>query len=214
MTDTTPEASAEEYWETFYGERDQVWSGAPNPTLVREVTELAPGTALELGCGEGGDAIWLAQQGWAVTAVDVSMTAMARAEAHAVAAGVAGRIDWQQHDLGSSFPTGRFDLVTTHYLHSPVEFGWAEVLKLAAGAVAAGGTLLIVLHANLPAWAAAHAHPHVSFPTGPEIREALGLHAPAWTVERLDDVERVVMSPNGDEITRTDLLLRARRAAG
>ncbi len=213
MTATTPEGSAEEYWETFYGEREQVWSGAPNPTLVSEATALTPGTALELGSGEGGDAIWLAQRGWTVTAVDVSTTAMARAERHAVAAGVGGQIDWQQHDLGSSFPVGRFDLVTTHYLHSPVEFGWAAVLGLAAAAVAPGGTLLIVMHAGLPTWAAAHAHPDVYFPTGPEIQEALALRPPLWAVERVADVERAVTTPDGDQVTRTDLLLRARRLA-
>lgn len=214
MTATTPEGSAEEYWETFYGERDQVWSGAPNPTLVSETTDLTPGTALDLGSGEGGDAIWLAQRGWTVTAVDVSSTAMARAETHAVAAGVGGRIDWQQHDLASSFPSGRFDLVTTHYLHSPVELGWADVLRRAAAAVAPGGTLLIVLHAGLPAGSAAHAHPEVYFPTGTEIREALALAAPGWAVDRQAEVERTRLSPEGDEITGTDLLLRAHRLSG
>ena len=71
MTETAQ--TAEEFWEGFYAERDQIWTGNTNKTLVREVTGMSPGTALDLGCGEGGDAIWLAAQGWRVTAVDVSV---------------------------------------------------------------------------------------------------------------------------------------------
>src|SRR5215208_437768 len=73
------DVEAERFWEDHYRRRERVWSGRPNPVLVDVVGSLRPGTALDLGCGEGGDAIWLARQGWRVTAVDVSATALDRA---------------------------------------------------------------------------------------------------------------------------------------
>lgn len=83
VIDTFPASSAQQYWETFYRDNEQIWSGRPNPRLVREVASLAPGTALDLGCGQGADAIWLAGLGWQVTATDVSGTALRRAAARA-----------------------------------------------------------------------------------------------------------------------------------
>src|SRR3712207_6794823 len=138
---------AERFWEGHYRRRERVWSGRPNPVLVAVVGGLRPGTALDLGCGEGGDAIWLARHGWRVTAVDVSATALDRAAADAAIAGVADNIDFLRHDLSLTFPPGAFDLVSAQYLHSPVEFRRASVLQKAAGAVTPGGLLLIVDHA-------------------------------------------------------------------
>lgn len=86
--------STAQFWDDFYAEKDTVWSGKPNALLVRQVADLPPGTVLDLGCGEGGDAIWLAQRGWRVTAVDVSDVALRRGAAHAKEAGVADAIDW------------------------------------------------------------------------------------------------------------------------
>ena len=100
------DAEAERFWEDHYRRRGRVWSGRPNPVLVDVVGSLRPGTALDLGCGEGGDAIWLARQGWRVTAVDVSATALDRAAADAATAGVADRIDFRQHD--QAFERGLF----------------------------------------------------------------------------------------------------------
>ncbi|MDX6349032.1 MAG: hypothetical protein QOF84_3822, partial [Streptomyces sp.] len=104
MTDDPNGFRAEAYWDDRYAQNQRMWSGAPNAALVREVSDLAPGTALDLGCGEGGDAIWLARRGWRVTATDISGIALDRAAGHAAAAGVADRIDWQRHDLAESFP--------------------------------------------------------------------------------------------------------------
>ncbi|MBR7677707.1 methyltransferase domain-containing protein, partial [Streptomyces daliensis] len=84
---TAAETSDREFWDARYRENGQIWSGEPNEALVREVSGLAPGRALELGCGEGGDAVWLARQGWRVTATDISGVALARAEEHAARAG-------------------------------------------------------------------------------------------------------------------------------
>jgi SAM-dependent methyltransferase len=129
---------AEKFWDERYGESDRIWSGRVNPILEREASRLAPGTALDLGCGEGADAIWLATAGWQVTGVDISRTALDRARVHASAAGVSDRIVWEQHNLASSFPVGSFDLVSAQFLHSPVELPRGEVLRTAAAAVAPG----------------------------------------------------------------------------
>ena len=91
------DVEAERFWEDRYRRRGRVWSGRPNPVLVDFVGSLRPGTALDLGCGEGGDAIWLARQGWHVIAVDISTTALDRAAADAATAGVADLIDFRHH---------------------------------------------------------------------------------------------------------------------
>lgn len=102
-------------WDEVFGET-QRFSGNVNDGLIQEVTGLAPGTALDLGCGEGGDVVWLAQQGWTVTGADVSPVALERAAAAARAAGV--EVTLTRTDLASSFPTGSFDLVSMQFLHS------------------------------------------------------------------------------------------------
>ncbi len=102
-----------EFWDDRYRSADHLWSGQPNAQLVAQTADLAPGTALDAGCGEGADAIWLARHGWTVTAVDVSAVALARAGGYAAAAGdeIARRITWQQADLRSWDPAPqRFDL--------------------------------------------------------------------------------------------------------
>ncbi len=124
-----------------------MWSGDANATLVSDVAALPPTTALDLGCGEGADAIRLAQRGWHVTAVDVSPTALARGAAQAVALSVAERVRFEQHDLTRSFPAGTYDLVSAQFLRSPIEFPRDRILRAAAGAVAPGGRLLVVAHA-------------------------------------------------------------------
>ncbi len=134
-------------WEERYAGEAQVWSGRPNPQLVAEASALTPGTALDVGCGEGGDVIWLAQQGWTVTGADFSVNGLARAARHAEQAGVADRTDWWQVDARTFDPAGRsYDLVTTHFLHPP-DGGMVEVTRRLAGAVAPGGHLLVVGHA-------------------------------------------------------------------
>src|SRR5215212_3228239 len=76
-------------WEERYAGEEKVWSGNPNPQLVAEISGMTPGTALDVGCGEGGDVIWLARQGWRVTGADFSANGLARAARHAEQAGVA-----------------------------------------------------------------------------------------------------------------------------
>lgn len=141
-------APAEQFWERHYRQRERVWSGRANPVLVEVAGTLPARRALDLGCGEGGDAIWLAGHGWQVIAVDISATALDRAAADAAAADVADRIDLQRHDLAQTFPAGTFDLVSAQYLQSPVTLPRDLVLRSAAAAVAPGGLLLIVDHAS------------------------------------------------------------------
>jgi 2-polyprenyl-3-methyl-5-hydroxy-6-metoxy-1,4-benzoquinol methylase len=134
-------------WEERYSGDEKIWSGNPNPQLVAEASGLTPGTALDVGCGEGGDVIWLARQGWRVTGADFSANGLARAARHAEAAGVADRTDWWQVDARTFAADGRtFDLVTTHFLHPP-DGGMVEVTRRLAAAVAPGGHLLVVGHA-------------------------------------------------------------------
>jgi SAM-dependent methyltransferase len=134
-------------WDERYSGDGKVWSGDPNLQLVAEVSGLDPGTALDVGCGEGGDVIWLARAGWRVTGADFSAQGLARAARHAEEAGVAERTDWWQVDAREFDPGGRsFDLVTTHFLHPP-EGGMLGVTGRLAEAVAPGGHLLVVGHA-------------------------------------------------------------------
>ncbi|MEV0331237.1 class I SAM-dependent methyltransferase [Nocardia sp. NPDC050717] len=207
MTETAP--TAEQFWEDFYRERDQVWTGNPNKTLVREVSELTPGTALDLGCGEGGDAIWLAARGWQVTAVDISTTAMARGAEHAAAAGV--EITWARHDLHADFPAGTFDLVSAQFLHSPVEQPdeRAVILRKAAAAVAPGGVLVVGGHHGWPTWVTTPPQ-HVDFPTIEQVLDQLAL-GPEWQVETAELVYSSSTSPEGVEGERADSVLRVRR---
>ncbi|MFJ1754754.1 FAD-dependent oxidoreductase [Kitasatospora sp. NPDC088134] len=181
------------FWERRYGESEQIWSGRPNASLTVEAADLAPGSALDLGCGEGGDAIWLAGRGWRVTAVDLSRVALERAAARAAVEGVADRIDWRRVDLAvdleNAFPLGSYDLVSAQFLHSPAEFPRERVLRRAAEAVAPGGTLLITSHAVHPA-RPGHPHPEMHFPTPAETLAALRLDPGAWTVERAEEHPR------------------------
>jgi 2-polyprenyl-3-methyl-5-hydroxy-6-metoxy-1,4-benzoquinol methylase len=134
-------------WDERYSGEAKVWSGNPNPQLVAEVSGLPAGTALDVGCGEGGDVIWLAQRGWRVTGADFSANGLARAARHAEQAGVADQTEWWQVDARTfAAGGGSYDLVTTHFLHPP-DGGMVEVTRRLAEAVAPGGHLLVVGHA-------------------------------------------------------------------
>lgn len=134
-------------WDERYCGDGQIWSGNSNAQLVAEVSGLSPGTALDVGCGEGGDVIWLARQGWRVTGADFSANGLARAARHAEEAGVGDCTDWWQVDARTFTADGRsYDLVTTHFLHPP-DGGMVEVTRRLSTAVGPGGHLLVVGHA-------------------------------------------------------------------
>ena len=130
-------------WDVRYA--DRVWSGHVNPRLPERAAGLTPGRALDVGCGEGADVLWLAAQGWDVTGMDFSAAGLARAAQHAEEAGVADRTHWRREDVRTWQPDGTWDLVTSHYLHLAEEAMPDAVGRLAT-AVAPGGTLLVVLH--------------------------------------------------------------------
>ncbi|TFC90545.1 class I SAM-dependent methyltransferase [Cryobacterium sinapicolor] len=145
-----PEANpfGRRYWEDRYAAPGLAWSGQPNPVMVTEVGLLKPGRALDVGSGEGGDALWLARHGWHVTGIDIAATALEKARAHAEADDpkAAARIDWQQHDLTAWSPKRQgFDLVSSQFMHLP-EPARTTLFRSLATAVAPGGTLLVVGH--------------------------------------------------------------------
>jgi SAM-dependent methyltransferase len=220
---------AARHWDDLYRSRPRVWSGRPNPQLVAEAAGLKPGTALDLGCGEGADALWLAEQGWTVTAVDVSAVALARAGLHAASSPAGNRITWLQRDLDAWAPEEQFDLVSAQFLHS-TEAPWQRAHLVAADAVRPGGTLLIVGHHpdGLPPWRSlsdgdshpqehGHAHGgdgHASsemFFTAEQAAAELGIAPPGWRVEVAASREREATGPDGQSATLADAVLRATR---
>ena len=133
-----------ESWNDRYEGRELLWTAAPNQFLVAEVSSLAPGTALDLGCGEGRNAVWLAEQGWQVTAVDFSSVAIAKGRELATARGV--EVTWVSEDLSHYEPRkGSVDLVIVFYIHVPFDERKA-ILERGSDALAPGGTLLVVGH--------------------------------------------------------------------
>jgi thioredoxin reductase/SAM-dependent methyltransferase len=204
------------FWERFYAERDQVWSGRVNEILGTTVEGLAPGTALDLGAGEGGDALWLADQGWKVTAVDVAQTACDRITDRAGDLGRGERSDGagasvraERHDLTETFPEGSFDLVSTQYLHSPnADFPRTAILRRAAEAVAPGGLLLVVGHGRLAPWSW---DPSLRMATAPEVLASLALDDAAWEVVRCESPERTATGHDGQEATITDEVVAVRK---
>jgi SAM-dependent methyltransferase len=181
-------------WNERYREKDRIWSGKPNARLSEAVSGMPPGRALDLGCGEGGDARWLAHQGWHVVAVDVSDTALARAAADA--GDLAARIDFQHHDLTQTFPDGTFDLVSAQFLHSPVPWERDRLLRRAAEAVASGGTLFIVDHGEAPPWSNLDKHMH-QFPSAREVVDGLDLDLTQWQIVRAEPATREAVGPDG-----------------
>jgi SAM-dependent methyltransferase len=198
------------HWEEHYGERDRIWSGRVNLRLAEVAGDLTPGNALDLGCGEGGDAIWLAEKGWQVVAVDISDTALGRAASEAESRGVADRIQFVQHDLSETFPDGAFDLVSAHFLHSRVRLERPRILRSAAGAVRPGGLLMIVDHGSAPPWAS-KLDDVPEFPTAEEVIDGLNLRPGDFDRIRVEEVERNVTRPDGKVVPWMDNVIVLRR---
>ena len=200
----------EQSFEERYQATDALWSGKANTQLVAEAADLAPGTALDVGCGEGADAIWLAERGWQVTAVDFARTALERGRAHAetVGAEFAGRISWVYADVTADLPGDRFDLVSAQFMHQPPEPRQRLFAGLAA-AVAPGGTLLVVGHDFSDVAAGAH-RPDMPerFFTAAEVAESLD---DGWEIVVAEARPRPAHVHEGEDITVHDAVVRARR---
>jgi SAM-dependent methyltransferase len=195
-------------WDARYGERDgAMWSGRPNGRLVAEVADLTPGRALDVGCGEGADAIWLARRGWTVTAIDISDLAVCRAQEAAERAGAT--VEWVCGDaLQTSFPARSFDLVSMQYPALPKAAGEAAVRPL-LDMVRPGGLLFAVYH-DLD-----HEHREHMKSRGVDPADYVGaddlgrLLSDDFTVE-LHAVEPRI-NPPPDTFHIADVVLRARR---
>jgi SAM-dependent methyltransferase len=170
---------------------------------VEEVEDLRPGRALDLGCGEGRNAVWLAQRGWRVTAVDFSEIALARARR--LASSRSAAVEWVVADLRAyEPPAGAFDLVLYLYVHLPAP-ARRLVLRRAAAALAPGGALLVLGHdlANLTAGHGGPSDPAVLY-TPAEIVTEL----PRLRIERAEQVARPVETEEGEAVA-IDALVRA-----
>ena len=211
----SPAAAPVEFWEERYAGSARVWSGAPNRTLVDVVASFEPGRALDLGCGEGADVIWLAQRGWQATGVDIAETAISRARAAASDLDVP-QARFEAADLSTWRPDGSFELVTASFLQSPVALSRSEILRSVAGVVAPGGHLLVIAHAAAPPWSRLrHAHAdghHADFPTPDEEVAALALDPSEWTAVIAEVRSRDAVGPDGDEAVLHDSVVLLRRS--
>jgi SAM-dependent methyltransferase len=180
---------------------------APHPYLARETSGLAPGTALDAGCGTGSEAIWLARSGWQVVAADISPEALVRAAARATDGGVSERVRWVEADLTVWAPETRFDLVTTHYAH-PAMPQLAFYQRISAW-VAPGGTLLIVGHLHTSG-AAPHGHHPPAEASVTLAGITAGLDRTRWEINTAEQAVRTVAGPGG-AIPLHDVVVRATR---
>ncbi|HEY5336440.1 MAG TPA: class I SAM-dependent methyltransferase [Mycobacteriales bacterium] len=196
----------EQAWDERYRANHHTWSGRPNPVLVAEVSELPPGSALDVGAGEGGDACWLASRGWQVTGADISSVALERAAAQTKERDF--EVTWLHRDLSQESAPEAYDLVTSHFVHLPIDRRRSLFENLAA-AVAPGGTLLVVGHDPSDALTGVP-RPHLeeaAWPPG-EVVAALGA---GWTVVVAEARPRTATDPDGQEVTVHDAVMRARR---
>jgi SAM-dependent methyltransferase len=200
-----------DYWDAHWtGSAAAAGGEAPpvNPHLVAEVSGLTPGTALEAGCGEGAEAVWLAGRGWQVTAVDLSSAALERAAQHARDGDVAGRLRWVEADLTVWDPGTQFDLVTTHYAHPAIpQLAFYDRISRW---VAPGGTLLIVGHRHGPG-STRHGHhpPAEASTTVADLTAALD--DVRWHVVTATEHTRTLAVHGGQAIPLDDVVVRATR---
>ena len=191
-------------WDERYRGTELVWSARPNRFLVAETESLAPGRALDLACGEGRNAVWLAEQGWQATGVDFSGVAIEKARSLARERSV--EAEWIAADLLEyQPPTAAFDLVILFYLQLPGD-ELARVLARAAAALAPGGTLLLVGHdsRNLEYGYGGPKDAAVLY-----VAADITPHLDGLEIERAETVVRTVETDDGTR-EALDVLVRAR----
>lgn len=203
------------FWEHRYAGAGRIWSGRVNRTLADVVGPLTPGRSLDLGCGEGGDVLWLAEHGWDATGIDLSETAIDRAKAAAAERGL-DRARFAAADLGAwiedphrvAAAAGTFDLVTASFLQSPVELPRQRILRTAAERVAPGGRLVVISHAAPPPWA--QGHRGGQFPTPESELALLALDPERWAVTA-EVRSREAVAPDGTPSVLDDTVVVAQR---
>lgn len=193
MEKDEPTMAPVEFWENRYETASPETSGRPTTVLEKFVKDRPSGHALELGCGKGDDAVWLAKRGWAVTAVDISQAAIDIARKNAERNKVAHKIRFEACDLTKDFPDGAYDLVTAQFLESPFEFSRERILNHAASHVRAGGLLLITTHGSVPPWS--ETKWETDFPTPEEALAALNLDLNDWTQIFVENFSRIAKKP-------------------
>jgi SAM-dependent methyltransferase len=194
-------------WDRRYEGSELVWTAEPNRFLVAETEALAPGRALDLACGEGRNAVWLAERGWQSVGVDFSEVGLRKARELAASRSV--HVEWVAADLLGYRPDPQTcDLVLVFYLQVPAA-DRLPILRTAAEAVTPGGTFLLVAHdsSNLHHGYGGPQDPARLYTAHDVVSdiEGRGLH-----IERAERVERPVQTPDGERIA-LDALLRARR---
>ncbi|WP_247596221.1 MULTISPECIES: class I SAM-dependent methyltransferase [unclassified Rhodococcus (in: high G+C Gram-positive bacteria)] len=207
---TIPRPASESFWEPHYQRNIRPWSGLPNAVLADITADLTPGSVLDIGCGEGGDALWLAGRGWTVTAVDVSATVLERARSQAAEQGLTANVTFEKCDVSQSLPGGSFDLVSAQYFHTPIDIPREQVLRRAAESVATQGLLLIVDHASTAPWSW-NQDPDVRFPTPQDTLKMLDLDDDHWQPIRVKAAQRTASGPDGQTATVTDNVIALRR---
>lgn len=201
-----------EAWNARYGASEMLWGVEPNRWVVAETADLVPGEALDVACGEGRNAVWLADRGWAVTGVDFSTVALDRARDLASQAGaeIEARLTWVQSDAhDSSGWGGPFDLVLMAYLHLPAHER-QEALLTAVGVLAPGGTMLVVGHDLSNLTEGVGGPQDAELLLTPESVVAALRDVPGLEVERAERVVRLVETPEGEH-KAVDTLVRVRR---
>lgn len=210
---TASSSPSAEFWEERYSRADPGWGRQPNARLTAVLPRLAlrPGLAWDLGCGHGGDALWLGSLGWHVTATDVSATAVCRVATAAAERELGHRVTAEQHDLSRTLPEGTFHLVYACYFHSPVPLDRGRILRDAAEGVRPGGCFVLIDHGSAAPWSWRPDGREPEFSTPAETLTDLGL-SPGWgRTEVCERADRVATGPDRQTATVTDNIIVLRR---
>lgn len=209
-----PMSERQHQWEARYSAVDRLWSGRPNDWLPELAADWTPGRALDVGCGEGADVLWLAEHGWDVTGLDLSATAVARMGEEARRRGLADRVHGRVHDVvRQDPPAGPFDLVTVFYVHgsdAPGSVDLPALLARCAAFVARGGHLVCAVHCVNPPW---HRHHALTY-TPEELLAGLAGATDGWRTEVAERRRRDATGPDGAVGQRVDAVVCLRRPAG
>ncbi|MGC2938886.1 MULTISPECIES: class I SAM-dependent methyltransferase [unclassified Brevibacterium] len=182
----------------------------PNTRLIEIASHLIPGDALEVGCGNGGDTLWLAQRGWSVTAADIAATAVHRLTQLAQETHLEHRITSLRWDLNQGLPPGDFDLINAHYLHAGPGLDRPGIFRTAAHALRPGGHLVVVDHGSIAPWSWDQ-DPNVGFPSPREVHTNIELDPLSSQLVRSDAQQRVASGPDGRIGEVTDHILMIQR---